>query len=73
MPEPSELFKNVYVKGYGVEVIFISLVDTHSHTLFYSIITVGLNEAYRFFLLLLVETVLLDGYLMITSTFVTIC
>lgn len=49
MPEPSELFTNVYVKGYGVEVIFISLVDTHSHTLFYSIITVGLNEAYRFF------------------------
>lgn len=49
MPEPSELFTNVYVKGFGVEVIFISLVDTHSHTLFYSIITVGLNEAYRFF------------------------
>lgn len=56
MPESSELFTNVYVKGYGVEVIFISLVDTHSHTLFYSLITVGLNEAYRFFQLLLVET-----------------
>lgn len=31
MPEPSELFTNVYVKGYGVEVIFISLVDTLTH------------------------------------------
>lgn len=25
MPEPSELFTNVYVKGYGVEVIIIVL------------------------------------------------
>ena len=26
MPEPSELFTNVYVKGFGIEVNFMSLI-----------------------------------------------
>lgn len=35
MPEPHELFTNVYVKGYGVEVLIISSLYS-SHLLFHS-------------------------------------
>ena len=29
MPDPSELFTNVYVKGFGIEVNFISFLFIH--------------------------------------------
>lgn len=41
MPDPSDLYKNIYVKGYGVEVLISSLFITHCMNLKYGQIKWG--------------------------------
>lgn len=48
MPEPSELFTNIFVKGYGAEVIFVPLYTAthrHAHNIHYlCCITMGSKQ-----------------------------